>query len=156
MYRIQQLQIPISTSHSLISDTQVDTGAVAETLNYKNPKSVANRVGQLKKKYDLPIGTAKSDTPKKASDASGANEPAIPATPSKQRVTKTRTPIKKNAVPKTKGKKAAKKEAPEDDADANEEVDEDMAVKSPSGESTSYDEAVFGKKEDEENSDEGV
>lgn len=84
-------------------------------MNYKNPKSVANRVSALKKKYNLPFGTTKGDTPKKASGAGGSNEPAVPSTPSKQRVTKARTPAaKKKATPK--GKKGAKVEAEEQDA----------------------------------------
>jgi hypothetical protein len=61
---------------------------------------VQNRISALKKKYELPFGS--SSSPKKASDAAGANEPAVPKTPSKNRVTKTkggRTSLPSGKVP---------------------------------------------------------
>ena len=74
---------------------QVDTNAVAAELGYKNNRSVGNKILIMKKKYNLPIGTggksaSDNPTPKKASDAAGPNEPAIPKTPSKNKVTKQR------------------------------------------------------------------
>ncbi|KAG4026867.1 hypothetical protein MFRU_035g00190 [Monilinia fructicola] len=99
---------------------QVDTQRVAHLLNYKNPRSVSNKVSSIKKKYDLPFGASsrtaeemaslnpgkhgKGDaSPKKTSDANGDNEPAIPTTPSKNRVTK----AKAKAAPKPRATKKA-------------------------------------------------
>ncbi|APA05600.1 predicted protein [Sclerotinia sclerotiorum 1980 UF-70] len=106
---------------------QVDTQKVAQLLNYKNPRSVSNKVSSIKKKYNLPFGASsrtaeemavskpgKGDaSPKKASDANGDNEPAVPTTPSKNRVTKTKA-IPKPRVKKTPAKKPTKKVAAEE------------------------------------------
>lgn len=126
-------------------------------MKYKSTKSVANRVGALKKKYNLPFGTTKSlDGPgptKKASNAAAPNEPAVPKTPSKARVNKTRAPStasrKKAAVkvPKTVPNKAEET----DNEDGDEVNDNDsLAVRSPAPSSIGDDEAVFGKKDDDE------
>ena len=74
---------------------QVDTNAVAAELGYKNNRSVGNKILALKKKYNLPFGgsgkpASDSQTPKKASNAAGSTEPAIPKTPSNNKVTKSR------------------------------------------------------------------
>jgi hypothetical protein len=112
----------------------------------------------MKKKFDLPIGssagkgagtpdkTSKTPTPRKASDAAGLNNPAIPKTPSKTRVAKPRTASSTKKKSTVKGKK--------DNAEDNdEEMKED-----PVNEATDIREAyeqVFGKSDDdEENEDE--
>ncbi|KAJ8071508.1 hypothetical protein OCU04_001827 [Sclerotinia nivalis] len=119
---------------------QVDTQKVAQLLNYKNPRSVSNKVSSIKKKYNLPFGASSRTaeemavskpgrgdaSPKKASDANGDNEPAIPTTPSKNRVTKAKaTP--KPRTKKTPAKKSAKKVAAEESEEELTDVkDEDM------------------------------
>lgn len=99
----------------------------------------------MKKKYNLPLGSGKGSgegSTKKASDAAGPNQPAVPATPSKQRVSKAKaTPTPKKKA--TLKPKKAKKEVKEDEL---EDADE-LAVRSPD---VSDNEAAFGKKEDSE------
>ncbi|ESZ90077.1 hypothetical protein SBOR_9541 [Sclerotinia borealis F-4128] len=121
---------------------QVDTQRVAQLLNYKNPRSVSNKVSTIKKKYDLPFGASsrtaeemasgnaskpgKGNT-SKASDANGDNEPAVSTTPSKNRVTKSKaTPKPRAATKKTPVKKSAKKVASESDEELTDVKDEDM------------------------------
>jgi len=134
---------------------KVDTVKVAAAKGYANVRSVSNRIAQLKKKYNLPFGSSAGgakkgeSTPKKASDAAGPTEPAIAATPSKQRVAKPKTPASKKkgtATPKTpaNGKKAKKVEEDEDIEDQDE-----LAVMSPKKDDTE-DEGVFGKKDSDE------
>ncbi|KAM0313598.1 hypothetical protein ACHAO8_005402 [Botrytis cinerea] len=117
---------------------QVDTQKVAQLLQYKNPRSVSNKVSFIKKKYDLPFGASsrtademaggkagKGDvSPKKASDANGTNEPAVPTTPSKNRVTKTKAAPRSRAK-KTPAKKPAKK-AEESDEELSDVKDDEM------------------------------
>ncbi|KAK6606416.1 hypothetical protein H4I96_04878 [Botrytis cinerea] len=117
---------------------QVDTQKVAQLLQYKNPRSVSNKVSFIKKKYDLPFGASsrtademaggkagKGDvSPKKASDANGTNEPAVPTTPSKNRVTKTKAAPRSRAK-KTTAKKPAKK-AEESDEELSDVKDDEM------------------------------
>ncbi|KAF7916624.1 uncharacterized protein EAE98_010633 [Botrytis deweyae] len=117
---------------------QVDTQKVAQLLNYKNPRSVSNKVSSIKKKFDLPFGASsrtadevaggkagKGDlSPKKASDANGTNEPAVPTTPSKNRVTKAKATPKPRAK-KVPAKKSAKK-VEESDEELSDVKDEDM------------------------------
>ncbi|KAF7872487.1 hypothetical protein EAF04_003408 [Stromatinia cepivora] len=119
---------------------QVDTQKVAQLLNYKNPRSVSNKVSSIKKKYNLPFGASSrtaeemavskpgrgDSSPKKASDANGDNEPAIPTTPSKNRVTKAKATPKPRAK-KTPAKKSTKKVAAEESEEELTDVkDEDM------------------------------
>lgn len=145
---------------------QVDTQKVAEVRGYKNHRSVQNRLNTLKKKYDLPFGSSSKSAgegSKKASDAAGPNQPAVPHTPSKERVkkAKARTPLTSSRKPttsKAKGKgkaqNAVKKEEGRQD---DESSDEELVVESPKFENISDDEAVFGKKDtDEETFDENV
>lgn len=91
---------------------------VANVLNYKNHRSVGNRIALLKKKYNLPIGVSTSKVAEESNGSAQKNgdEPGghaspgdakVPKTPSKQRVTKPRvstggkkTPVK----PRGKGK----------------------------------------------------
>ncbi|KAM0125668.1 hypothetical protein ACHAP3_009660 [Botrytis cinerea] len=117
---------------------QVDTQKVAQLLQYKNPRSVSNKVSFIKKKYDLPFGASsrtademaggkagKGDvSPKKASDANGTNEPAVPTTPSKNRVTKIKAAPRSRAK-KTPAKKPAKK-AEESDEELSDVKDDEM------------------------------
>lgn len=106
---------------------QIDATAVAEVLGYKNTKSVSNRITTLKKKYNLPFGSAGSRgaavvAASSSTEAETAPEPKVPATPSKNRVTKQRaTSVKKAATPKAakgKGKAKAVEEKLEDIEDA--------------------------------------
>lgn len=64
-------------------------------------------------------------SPKKASDANGDNEPAVPTTPSKNRVTKAKAPPKPRAK-KTPVKKSAKKVTSESDEELTDVKDDDM------------------------------
>ncbi|KAI9647212.1 hypothetical protein NHQ30_003595 [Ciborinia camelliae] len=122
---------------------QVDTQRVAQLLNYKNPRSVSNKVSSIKKKYDLPFGASsrtaeemtssntgkagKGDaSPKKASDANGDNEPVVPATPSKNRVTKTKATPKPRAATKKAPAKKTKKAVVESEDELTDLKDEDM------------------------------
>ncbi|KAG9241104.1 hypothetical protein BJ878DRAFT_448208 [Calycina marina] len=109
----------------------IDNNKVAEKLQYKNPRSVGNKVNALKKKYNLPFGSSKLDSPKKASYDAGPAQPTVPKTPSKNKVTK---PRGRSTGTKNKGK--AKKE--DDDEEMKEEDEEaDNAVKSPKQEEAS-------------------
>ncbi|KAF5874249.1 uncharacterized protein Bfra_004256 [Botrytis fragariae] len=99
---------------------------------------VSNKVSSIKKKFDLPFGASsrtadevaggkagKGDvSPKKASDANGTNEPAVPTTPSKNRVTKAKAAPKPRAK-KTPAKKSVKK-FEESDEELSDVKDEDM------------------------------
>jgi hypothetical protein len=85
----------------ILLSLQVNIQAVADLKGFTNPRSVSNKIAQLKTKYDLPIG-ATGGTPRKASSAAGPSQPAIPNTPSKQRVTKAKAVPKKKAVAKPK------------------------------------------------------
>jgi hypothetical protein len=69
---------------------QIDTKAVAEARNYKNHRSVANRITTLKKRYNLPI-TASQSGSRKVGDSSPASEVQAPVTPNKNKVTKARS-----------------------------------------------------------------
>ena len=103
-----------------------------------SPLQVSNKVSFIKKKYDLPFGASsrtademaggkagKGDvSPKKASDANGTNEPAVPTTPSKNRVTKTKAAPRSRAK-KTTAKKPAKK-AEESDEELSDVKDDEM------------------------------
>ncbi|TAQ86150.1 hypothetical protein B7494_g5524 [Chlorociboria aeruginascens] len=151
------------------SSVIVDTCKVATVLGYANPRSVGNKISMMKKKYDINFSgsnkgassskaKAASDAPahKKASNAKGPNEPAIPETPARKRVTKPRTPSTKKAAalktpkapssPKSptkarapkkvykSSKKIAKDESESDDITMkfDEETDEEaLAVKTP-------------------------
>jgi hypothetical protein len=98
-------------------------------LGYKNTKSVSNRISILKKKYGLPFGPGGSKGAAAAGasgskDAEAATSPKVPATPSKNRVSKQRaTSAKKVTTPnvakgKGKGKGKAVEEKVEDVEDA--------------------------------------
>lgn len=68
--------------------------AVAEAVNYKDPRSIGNRLATLKTKYDLPITTTgKGKAGEGSSDAS-----AIPRTKSAKNLV-----IKTRAAPEKKG-----------------------------------------------------
>jgi hypothetical protein len=108
----------------------------------------------MKKKYDLPFGSTanagkgagtpdkagKTPTPRKASDAAGPTDPAIPKTPSKTRITKPR------ATFSTKKKAASKKANSEDD---NEEGMKEEPSDEAADTKEEY-EKVFGKASDDE------
>ncbi|KAB8301202.1 hypothetical protein EYC80_003093 [Monilinia laxa] len=122
---------------------QVDTQRVAQLLNYKNPRSVSNKVSNIKKKYDLPFGASsrtaeemaslntgkhgKGDaSPKKASDVNGDNEPAIPTTPSKNRITKVKATPKPRTTKKTPAKKPKKVVSEDEDDELADIKEEDL------------------------------
>lgn len=96
---------------------QIDTKAVAEARGYKNPRSVANRITNLKKRYNLPI-TASQSGPRKVGDSSPATEIQVPVTPSKNKVTKARgTRGRAVKVPKKAGKATSGSEDSNGDSD---------------------------------------
>ncbi|RAL66367.1 hypothetical protein DID88_006036 [Monilinia fructigena] len=122
---------------------QVDTQRVAQLLNYKNPRSVSNKVSNIKKKYDLPFGASsrtaeemaslntgkhgKGDaSPKKASEANGDNEPAVPTTPSKNRVTKAKATPKPRTTKKTPAKRYKKVVSEDEDDELADLKEEDL------------------------------
>ncbi|KAI9763014.1 MAG: hypothetical protein M4579_000077 [Chaenotheca gracillima] len=90
------------------SPITVDIEAVASTLDYANPRSVANRIAILRKKYDLgPItGKLRNGT---SNDASPA-KPAVlgPSTPMKVRKPRAAIPGKKASATPSKNGSAAK------------------------------------------------
>ncbi|EPE36240.1 hypothetical protein GLAREA_05578 [Glarea lozoyensis ATCC 20868] len=88
----------------------INSAAVASAMNYSNPRSVTNRIAALKKKYDLPFGTAKASPTKSTTD-----EVKLPVTPTKNRVTKTKATPRKAATPKGKAKLEAKAEFSDED-----------------------------------------
>ncbi|KAH8657156.1 hypothetical protein BGZ60DRAFT_434803 [Tricladium varicosporioides] len=76
----------------------VNQEAVAEELGYKNVRSVANRMAQVKKKWGIPLGgkaLKESET-----------KPSGPKTPTTNRVTKRKIPTK-NKTPAKKAKNEA-------------------------------------------------
>ncbi|KAI9744226.1 MAG: hypothetical protein M1818_002378 [Claussenomyces sp. TS43310] len=98
----------------------VDTQAVADRRGQKNAKSITNRISILKKKYNLPIGAGSS----KASDAAGPNQPAIPITPSKERVVKPKA-TKRGAKKAVKEQKEEEEEAAKQESEEEEEEEEE-------------------------------
>ncbi|KAG0647931.1 hypothetical protein D0Z07_6046 [Hyphodiscus hymeniophilus] len=138
----------------------IDNTKVAEALNYKNPRSVANKIALLKKKYDLPLGTsgkgagALTASPKTGTTPKDATVPKTPTkTPTKGRVTKPRvnSSTKKKPAPKTK----VKAKAESDDEEGEEEklqVESDGEI--PCATQEDYD-AVFGKPDSDEDEEVG-
>ena len=135
---------------------RIDYVKVADELGFKNHRSAKNKVLAIKKKFNLPLGSSNQNTPEKAaagsrkvSEASGPNEPAVPKTPSKQRVTKPRitSSTKKKATSKAKKneiEEVVKVEAEDEDEEAKEEpVDKEKESKA------AYEE-VFGKPDPDE------
>ncbi|CAD6443707.1 1f47dd4f-d355-4a5c-bd94-1963d3cf71d2 [Sclerotinia trifoliorum] len=126
---------------------KVDTQKVAQLLNYKNPRSVSNKVSSIKKKYNLPFGASSRTAEEMAVSKPGRvtlhqrrhlmqmvimSPPFLP--PFKNRVTKAKaTP--KPRVKKTPAKKSTKKVAAEDSeeeelSDVKDEEMEDAKRKS--------------------------
>ena len=98
---------------------QVNTQAVATHLGYANHRSVANRVSALKKKYDIPFGPTYS----KATKDDG---PAVPATPSKNRVAKKVATPRKKKTPAKAEKEASDHEMEAEKEQQPENEDEDV------------------------------
>ncbi|QSZ33713.1 hypothetical protein DSL72_005284 [Monilinia vaccinii-corymbosi] len=98
---------------------KIDTQRVAQILNYKNPRSVSNKVSNIKKKYDLPFGASSRTAEDMASTkpANGDDEPAVPTTPSKNRVTKAKAIPRSRATKKTSAKKSKKAVSDDDEED---------------------------------------
>ncbi|KAL3421284.1 hypothetical protein PVAG01_07729 [Phlyctema vagabunda] len=122
----------------------VDTAAIAEALNYKNPKSVANRLSAMKKKYGFPISGSGSGAKSGAASggASNGDAVAIPKTPDKNRVKKA-APARKKAA----SKKAAKSdEHVEQDAGDNEENEDEVAEEEEGEEAAEPAKATAGRK----------
>jgi hypothetical protein len=118
--------------------SKVDVPAVAAVLNYKNPRSVSNRITELKKKYNLPLGTVGSHRKKKEAASSEEADPGkveVPKTPSKERVTKSK------AIPKNKATTKAKARGKKD---TKVESENDGAVKEPT-----LEEEAFGNDSDD-------
>ncbi|KAI9814029.1 MAG: hypothetical protein M1827_003493 [Pycnora praestabilis] len=94
------------------SNITVNTEAVAAALGYTNVKSVANKLGVMKKRYDLNITASNKATANSAAMANGG-----PATPAKSyKVTKSSTAPHKRGIAKkvTASKKGAKGSASEE------------------------------------------
>jgi hypothetical protein len=116
----------------------VDINKVAEVQGFKNPKSVANRIAQLKKKYGLPLSSASIKAlANKDGDAATAE---VPKTPSSNRVTKARASKKvtPRAAKGAKAKKEAKDEESDADADAHADADADADADAESGGDTFF------------------
>jgi hypothetical protein len=115
-------RFPCSSSSSRLLLTfilQIDTKAVAGARGYKNPRSVANRITNLKKRYNLPI-TASQSGSRKVGDSSPSSEVQVPVTPNKNKVTKARTTRGRAVkVPKKAGK-ATTSGSEESDGDSDE------------------------------------
>jgi hypothetical protein len=88
-------------------------------MNYGNPRSVTNRINQIKKKYDLPFGSSASTKTTAAKSGDSGGEAKIPLTPTKNRVTKTKTPKRGLATPMRKAKAGAKYEFSEEEDEIN-------------------------------------
>jgi len=98
----------LDRNFSHIISTVVDTQAVAAALDYKNHRSVGNKVSVLKKRYNLPFGSTAKTTNAAAAEANSAIHPFSPnpMTPTKNKVTKPKTPASKRKTPvKNKAKK---------------------------------------------------
>ena len=118
--------------------SKVDVPAAAAALGYKNPRSVTNRITELKKKYNLPLGTVGSHRKKKETTSSEGADPGkveVPKTPSKERVTKAKATPKNKAT--TKAKARGKK-------DTKVESENNGAVKKPT-----FEEEAFGNSSDD-------
>jgi hypothetical protein len=110
-----------------LTTTQIDASAVGDALGYKNARSVSNRISTMKKKYNLPFG---SGAPKGGNGAT--SEAKVPATPSKNRVTKSGpASVKKVAATKTpkatKGKTKGTVKAEDPEAAGGVEGDDGMS-----------------------------
>jgi hypothetical protein len=115
-----------------LSAGQIDPLKVAAALNMKNPKSVGNRVGQMKKKFGFPIACSSKAATSGAGHAgnSATSGPAVPKTSNKNRVKK---PAAKKAP--AKGGKKAKKDESEDDGEqeAEQEIEQEIEQEPVSG-----------------------
>jgi hypothetical protein len=97
--------------------SQIDQAGVAAALGMKNVRSVGNKVGAMKKKYNLPLGTS--------TKGSAAESPSIPKTTKGDKVNK--TPTKKKAAT-SKAHLLAKKEEPENEDEVEQEDEEEDAA----------------------------
>ncbi|KAI9825233.1 MAG: hypothetical protein M1832_001267 [Thelocarpon impressellum] len=93
----------------------IDLDAVAKSLSYKNPRSVGNRLGVLKKMYGLTIVTSAASK----DSGSAAGSPTKP-----EGVKKSRTPKKTAAAPKQPRKRAPKKSNKKASSGSDHESDE--------------------------------
>jgi hypothetical protein len=106
----------------------------------------------MKKKYGLPIGTTKGaageGASRRASGAASSPDAKVPATPSKNRVTKRTPSAKKGSAAKNPKAATDKKDEGTEEANGhngveNAEESDQLVVKSPGID----DEAVFGRPE---------
>jgi hypothetical protein len=107
---------------NVLTSSQVDQAKVAAALGMKNVKSVANKVGLIKKKYSLPISTSS-----KAASADAASPgPAVPKTTAKviKKGTAKKAPVKKE------GKKGAKKDESEGESEQEPEQETEQHAES--------------------------
>ncbi|KFY81910.1 hypothetical protein V500_10972 [Pseudogymnoascus sp. VKM F-4518 (FW-2643)] len=129
--------------HTTGGQVQIDCGAVAKRRNMTNPKSVANRIAVMKKKYGLPLATSAAKGGAKIGEvADGNNDVAIGTQPSPVK----RTP-KKNAARKAPYKIAKREETPVQSPSEN-NIDEDRQSAMDSDE---MERVVFGNPDEEEN-----
>lgn len=114
----------------LISLTQVNTIKVAEILEYKNHRSVTNRIKQMKDKYGLFMsgstkisiesidggeGDAAEETPVKPKTPKAAAKPKAPKTPTSS----AKTQATKAKVPAAKKRKIEEVDFPGLDSDSS-------------------------------------
>jgi hypothetical protein len=148
--------------------SQIDPIKVAAALNMKNPKSVGNKVGQMKKKFGFSISCSSKATASGSGSgdagASATSGPVVPKTPNNNRVTKKATATKKAPPKGSKGGKKGKKDESEDEVDQavvpaaeSGAEDEDAMVSSPLAvkelSTPELVEAVFGKADPDEEED---
>ncbi|KAH9217310.1 hypothetical protein DL95DRAFT_494359 [Leptodontidium sp. 2 PMI_412] len=114
----------------------VDAAKIAAQLGFTNPRSVTNKISNIKKKYGLAISTAGAKSGASSAGGDGAalapfiaKTPAPPRTP-KGKVTKAKA-IPKSAAKETPSKKATKSEAKaveaggeSEDVEADEEMED--------------------------------
>ena len=121
---------------------------MAGALGLTNPKSVSNRLGQIKKKYGMEFTTAAAAGVKTGTDVAGspvgAGRVRKPATPKTPRTPKTgRVAKKEEGTPSRKGKGKTAKPEEKVDEDNNVEDDEKdgmMKAQDHKGETTESDE----------------
>ncbi|KFZ05800.1 hypothetical protein V501_08013 [Pseudogymnoascus sp. VKM F-4519 (FW-2642)] len=124
---------------------QIDCSAVAKKRNMANPRSVANRIAIMKKKYGLPLATSTAKVAAKTSDVvDGNNDVAVGTQASPVKRT-----TKKNAARKAPYKIVKREEASAQSLSDN-NVDEDRQSAMDTDE---MEKVVFGNPDDDEEND---
>ncbi|KAI9755053.1 MAG: hypothetical protein M1815_005218 [Lichina confinis] len=129
----------------------VDVEKVASAMGLTNPKSVSNRLGQLKKKYGMEFTTSGASGAKTATDVAGSplaagkvRKPRTPRTPKTPKTPKTARVAKNDPeTPTRKGKdEAEKSEEKDEEEDVVDKDEEDSTAKAQdrTGDTTDNDE----------------